>query len=134
MDVDCDRDTLRFTVRQHGRGFCHEGTWQCWGDDRGLGRLERRVGSIAGAPDPESNTYRLLQDPELLAAKLIEEATELAAAESKEDVIHESADLIYFLLVRARSAGVDLDEVARELDRRERRVTRRPMTPKESLR
>lgn len=134
VDVDCDRDTLRFTVRQHGRGFCHEGTWQCWGDDRGLGRLERRVGSIAGAPDPESNTYRLLQDPELLAAKLIEEATELAAAESKEDVIHESADLIYFLLVRARSAGVDLDEVARELDRRERRVTRRPMTPKESLR
>jgi phosphoribosyl-ATP pyrophosphohydrolase len=134
VDVDCDRDTLRFTVRQHGRGFCHVGTWQCWGDDRGLGRLERRVGSIAAAPDPESNTYRLLQDPDLLAAKLIEEATELAAAESKEDVIHESADLIYFLLVRARSAGVDLDEVARELDRRERRVTRRPMTPKESLR
>ena len=134
VDVDCDRDTLRFTVRQHGRGFCHTGTWQCWGDDRGLGRLERRVSSIAGAPDPESNTYRLLQEPELLAAKLIEEATELAAAESKEDVIHESADLIYFLLVRARSAGVDLDEVARELDRRERRVTRRPMTPKESLR
>lgn len=133
MDIDCDRDTLRFTVRQHAGGFCHKGTWQCWGEDRGLGRLERRLSEIARAPDPASNTSRLLQDPNLLAAKLIEEATELAGAENREDVIDESADLIYFLLVRARSAGVDLNEVVRELDRRERRVTRRPMTAKDSL-
>jgi phosphoribosylformimino-5-aminoimidazole carboxamide ribonucleotide (ProFAR) isomerase len=32
---DCDRDTLKFTVRQRGRGFCHEGTWTCWGDRKG---------------------------------------------------------------------------------------------------
>ncbi len=133
VDIDCDRDTLRFTVRQHAGGFCHKGTWQCWGEDRGLGRLERRLSEIARAPDPASNTSRLLQDPNLLAAKLIEEATELAGAENREDVIDESADLIYFLLVRARSAGVDLNEVVRELDRRERRVTRRPMTAKDSL-
>ncbi len=133
VDIDCDRDTLRFTVRQHAGGFCHKGTWQCWGDDRGLGRLERRLSDIAQAPDPASNTSGLLQDPDLLAAKLIEEATELAGADDREDVIDESADLIYFLLVRARAGGVGLSEVVRELDRRERRVTRRPMTAKESL-
>jgi len=32
VDLDCDRDTLRFTVLQHGKGFCHNGTWTCWGD------------------------------------------------------------------------------------------------------
>lgn len=35
--VACDRDALRFTVRQHGDGFCHLGTRSCWGDDDGTG-------------------------------------------------------------------------------------------------
>jgi phosphoribosyl-ATP pyrophosphohydrolase/phosphoribosyl-AMP cyclohydrolase/histidinol dehydrogenase len=81
-----------------------------------------------------SNTKKLLDEPELLAAKLIEEATELARAESRQQVIHESADLLYFLLVKARAAGVGLRDVVDELDRRERRVTRRPMTAKETAR
>jgi len=30
VDLDCDRDALRFTVRQSGAGFCHRGTRACW--------------------------------------------------------------------------------------------------------
>ena len=37
IDLDCDRDALRFTVRQHGRGFCHLGTQTCWGREK-IGR------------------------------------------------------------------------------------------------
>jgi phosphoribosyl-ATP pyrophosphohydrolase len=133
VDIDCDRDTLRFTVQQSDPGFCHTGTMTCWDEDRGLGRLERRLGQIALSEDSGSNTRKLLDDPALLAAKLTEEAAELGAAQTNEEVIHEAADLLYFLLVRATAAGVALDEVARELDRRERRITRRPMTTKESL-
>jgi phosphoribosyl-ATP pyrophosphohydrolase len=125
---------MRFTVRQEGTGFCHTGTRTCWGEDRGLGRLDRRLIDIARAGDPASNTRKLLDDPTLLAAKLSEEATELAGADTRQDVIHESADLLYFLLVRARAAGVGLGDVVDELDRRERRLTRRPMTAKESAR
>jgi phosphoribosyl-ATP pyrophosphohydrolase len=134
VDVDCDRDALRFTVRQQGPGFCHTGSRTCWGEDRGLGRLDRRLGDIARASDPGSNTRKLLDDPSLLAAKLTEEAAELGVAQDRDEVAHEAADLLYFLLVKARAAGVDLDDVASELDRRERRVTRRPMTAKESAR
>ena len=133
VDIDCDRDTLRFTVRQSEPGFCHTSDRTCWGEDRGLGRLERRLGQIALSTDSGSNTRKLLDDPDLLASKLTEEAAELGAAQTDEEVIHEAADLLYFLLVRATAAGVALDEVARELDRRERRTTRRPMTRKESL-
>jgi phosphoribosyl-AMP cyclohydrolase / phosphoribosyl-ATP pyrophosphohydrolase len=133
VDIDCDRDTLRFTVRQREPGFCHTSDRTCWGEDRGPGRLERRLGRIALSAESGSNTRKLLDDPDLLAAKLTEEAAELGAAESNEEVIHEAADLLYFLLVRATAAGVALEEVARELDRRERRTTRRPMTTKESL-
>jgi phosphoribosyl-AMP cyclohydrolase / phosphoribosyl-ATP pyrophosphohydrolase len=133
VDIDCDRDTLRFTVRQSEPGFCHTSHRTCWGQDYGVGRLARRLGQIALSDDSESNTRKLFDDPDLLAAKLNEEAAELGAAQTTEDVIHEVADLLYFLLVRARAGGVDLDDVARELDRRERRATRRPMTTKESL-
>ena len=47
-------------------------------------------------------------------------------------MVAEAADLLYFLLVKAVASGVPLDEIESELDRRERRVTRRPMTVKEA--
>jgi len=133
VDLDCDRDTLRFTVRQHEPGFCHTGTRTCWGEDRGVGRLQRRLARIAESDDPASNTRKLVADPRLLAAKLGEEAAELAAANGTDDVIEEAADLLYFLLVRATAAGIGLEQIEAELDRRERRVTRRPMIPKDVL-
>ena len=40
---DCDRDSVRFIVRQEGAGFCHLETRTCFGDDNGLGRLSRRL-------------------------------------------------------------------------------------------
>jgi phosphoribosyl-ATP pyrophosphohydrolase len=133
VDLDCDRDTLRFTVRQHEPGFCHTGTRTCWGEDHGLGRLQRRLARIAASDDPASNTRKLLADPRLLAAKLGEEAAELAVATRTDDVIQEAADLLYFLLVRATAAGIGLEQIETELDRRERRVTRRPMIPKDAI-
>jgi phosphoribosyl-ATP pyrophosphohydrolase len=125
--LDCDRDTLRFTVRQSPPGFCHTGSRSCWGEDSGLGRLGRRLAALAADPPQASNTAKLLEDPELLAAKLSEEAVELARASSPEDVVQEAADLIYFALVKAASAGVGVSQIGAELDIRERRVTRRPM-------
>jgi phosphoribosyl-ATP pyrophosphohydrolase len=133
VDLDCDRDTLRFTVRQHEPGFCHTGARTCWGEDHGVGRLQRRLARIAESDDPASNTRKLLADPRLLAAKLGEEAAELAVANGTDDVIEEAADLLYFLLVRATAAGIGLEQIEAELDRRERRVTRRPMIPKDVL-
>ena len=75
----------------------------------------------------------MLRDEALLAAKLIEEAAELASAEDRDSVVAEAADLAYFLMVKLEQAGVGLDEVDRELDRRELRQTRRPMLAKEDI-
>ena len=129
VDVDCDRDTLRFTVSQRG-GFCHTGRRTCWGEDRGLERLGRRLAVIAENPN-EGNTSLLLGDPDLLGAKLTEEARELADAGTHAEVVGEAADVLYFSLVKAVSAGVHLDEIIAELDRREMRIRRRPMSAKE---
>ncbi len=126
VDLDCDRDALRFTVRQQGSGFCHRNTATCWGALNGLGALERTLRQrIADAP-PGSYTRRLLDDPNLLRSKLVEEANELAAATSRYEVTWETADVLYFALVALARGDGSLAQVERVLDRRSREVTRRP--------
>lgn len=125
VDLDCDRDALRFTVCQQGRGFCHHGTWTCFGPAHGLTALEQTIlDRIAHAP-AGSYTRRLLEDDPLLAAKLVEEAGELAEARGPHAVL-EAADLLYFALVKTLGQGFTLADVERELDHRSRKVSRRP--------
>ena len=125
VDLDCDRDALRFVVGQQGEGFCHRGSWGCFGEQTGLGALEKRIQSRFENASPGSYTRRLRDDPGLLRAKLEEEARELAEADTPEAVCHEAADLLYFALTRMGTAGVPLARVAAELDRRALQVTRR---------
>ena len=127
--LDCDRDALRFTVRQHGNGFCHQDTRTCWGEDAGLFALLRRIATSRPDAASPSLTARLLADPELLAAKLREEAAELADRDA--DVVHEAADVLYFLLVRLAAGSVSLVDVHAELQRSALRVSRRPCAAKE---
>ncbi len=122
---DCDRDCLRFTVKQTPPGFCHLDEWSCFGQDWGLGRLERRLQSrLSDAPEG-SYTARLFKDADLLASKVIEEATELNEAQTREEVVHEAADLIFFTISRLVKEGVSLAEIERHLGRRALKVTRR---------
>jgi phosphoribosyl-ATP pyrophosphohydrolase/phosphoribosyl-AMP cyclohydrolase len=125
IELDCDRDSPRFVVRQAGAGFCHLDTLTCWGEARGLAALERTLAARRAAAPAGSYTARLLADPALLGAKLREEAQELAAATDRDAVVWEAADLLYFTLVRLAGAGVTLAEVEAHLDRRARTVTRR---------
>lgn len=125
VDLDCDRDALRFTVRQSGKGFCHLGTRTCWGDCVGLSALVDRIATQVSNTAPGSYSARLIADPSLLRSKLSEEAVELGSAEDAAHVAREAADLIYFTLVTMQRAGVSLADVASELDRRALRITRR---------
>jgi len=126
ISLDCDRDALRFRVHQHGAGFCHLDQRTCWGDDHGLGHLVARLSKRLKKAPEGSYTKRLLDDPELLKAKLIEEAEELADAVGKDNTIWETADLMYFALVAMIRGGASVPEVEAELDRRSLKVTRRP--------
>jgi phosphoribosyl-ATP pyrophosphohydrolase len=129
VDLDCDRDAVRVTVRQRG-GFCHTGERGCWPSRFRLGDLERLVHSRLASAPPGSGTAKLLADPELLAAKLREEAAELAAAGNPEAAVQEASDLLFFTLVAAGRAGAHLVDIERELALRRLRLARRPMTAK----
>lgn len=126
VDLDCDRDTLRFVVEQAEPGFCHEETWTCWGPATGVPTLARTIRSRSEDAPVGSYTRRLFEDDALLRAKLVEEAGELGEAVDPDHVANEVADVLYFALVAAARAGVGLDDVERALDTRALRVRRRP--------
>lgn len=82
------------------------------------------VSRKASAPEG-SYTARLFNDEKLLRAKIMEEAEELCDAKTKEEVAFEAADLIYFALTKAVSAGVSLADIERNLDAKSVKVKRR---------
>lgn len=87
-----------------------------------LSDLERIIAERASVTDGSSYTASLVASgPSRAAKKLGEEAVEtvIAAVEgNREEVVTESADLLYHLLVVLKVAGVSLDEVLQELQRR----------------
>ncbi|MEY2808362.1 MAG: hypothetical protein RIR65_2779 [Planctomycetota bacterium] len=125
IEVDCDRDALCFTVEPTGSGHCHEGSWSCFGDRRGLPGLEAKLRARAAVDHPGSYTRRLLADQDLLGRKLVEEADELARARDPGEAAQEAADLLYFASVQLARKEVAWHEVERVLDQRARKVSRR---------
>lgn len=125
VKLDCDRDALLFQVRQEGVGFCHLEQRTCFGPDKGIRSLERVINQRRQDAPEGSYTKRLFDDAELLGAKLLEEAKELEEAKTKEDIVWEAADVLYFTLVKMAAHGVHLEDVEAELFSRTLKVRRR---------
>ncbi|OAQ97043.1 hypothetical protein LLEC1_03693 [Akanthomyces lecanii] len=123
--LDCDNDTLKFVVKQKGR-FCHLQQFGCFGNLSGIAALEQTLVSRKESAPEGSYTARLFSDEKLLRAKIMEEAEELCDAKTQEEVAFEAADLIYFALTKAVSAGVSLADVQANLDAKSLKVKRRP--------
>ena len=130
LRLDCDGDTVLALVEPAGPA-CHTGERTCF--HRGelsqrapaevLPGLERTIRERAEQRPAGSYTVELLDDPELVGAKVMEEAEEVARAareESDERVDEEAADVIYHLLVLLRSRGRSLADAERVLDERRR--------------
>jgi phosphoribosyl-ATP pyrophosphohydrolase/phosphoribosyl-AMP cyclohydrolase len=130
LRLDCDGDTLLALVQPAGPA-CHTGERSCFhrGEVKAaaphevLASLERTVGERARTRPEGSYTVELLDDPQRIGAKVMEEAEEVARAareESGERVDEEAADLVYHLLVLLRSRGRELADAERVLDDRRR--------------
>jgi len=88
-----------------------------------LHRLETTIAARASASPDDSYVAKLnSKGVPKIAQKVGEEATETVIAAlsgDKAELVGESADLLFHLLVLLQSKGVVLDEVLAELDRRE---------------
>jgi phosphoribosyl-AMP cyclohydrolase / phosphoribosyl-ATP pyrophosphohydrolase len=125
--VDCDADAVLALVEPAGPA-CHTGARTCFhaGDveppapHEALPGLERTIGDRRGTG---SYTDRLLSDRDLNAAKVQEEAEEVARAareESDERVAEEAADVLYHLTVLLHGRGLSLGDAAEVLLERRR--------------
>jgi phosphoribosyl-AMP cyclohydrolase / phosphoribosyl-ATP pyrophosphohydrolase len=128
LRIDCDGDTLLALVEPAGPA-CHTGERTCFhrgelvpaAPSEALANLERTVGERARTRPQGSYTVELLEDPQRIGAKVMEEAEEVARAAREESagrVDEEAADLIYHLLVLLHSRGRGLADAERVLDDR----------------
>jgi len=119
LRADCDRDSILATVIPTGPS-CHTGSWTCYGTDPGekssMGRLYNIIADRFANPKPGSYTATL--DAKRVREKVEEEAEELCEADTKDEVIWEAADLIYFVNVLMYKEGVSWKDIYDELDRR----------------
>ena len=139
--LDCDADALQFVVRQRGEGelfsrpipacclqcigFCHLNTSTCFGPYSGISRLERTLIDRKESAPTGSYTARLFNEPKLLEAKIMEEASELCEATAKQDIAAEAADLLYFALTKCVAAGVSIEDIEHNLDLKSTKIIRR---------
>lgn len=120
MRADCDRDTVLATVLPNG-GVCHTGSYTCFSSDPDpKSSLERLYSTIAERfANPKPGSYTATLDSKRVREKIMEEAEELTdEAETKDDVIWEAADLLYFVSVLMYKEGVAWKDVYDELDKR----------------
>lgn len=123
MYADCDNDALLIQALPDGP-TCHLGNRSCFADAPKplLHELDALISSRKGADASESYTASLFAEGIKRAAQKVgEEGVEVAlaaAAEDKEELLNESADLLYHLLVVLQASDLSLEDVLEVLAKR----------------
>ncbi|HEY5920360.1 MAG TPA: bifunctional phosphoribosyl-AMP cyclohydrolase/phosphoribosyl-ATP diphosphatase HisIE [Kofleriaceae bacterium] len=134
LRVDCDHDTVLVRARPAGP-TCHTGATSCFfhrddgSDDDGvpavtiIEQLDRVLQARRDSASGETSYTKSLLDagmPKILA-KIAEEHGELAAelpGGDDDKVIHETADLLFHMMVGLTARGIPIERVLDELGRR----------------
>jgi len=129
ITADCDRDTLKVTVRPDGPA-CHLGTESCfeyplYENEKEAFTLEGLMELIKGRKtDPKEGsytTYLFEKGLDKILKKVGEESTEViiaAKAGDKPETVYEISDLCYHVMVLMCEAGISIDDIYEELARR----------------
>ena len=88
---------------------------------KGLEELVKIIRERKNSSPDRSYTNKLLNDKKLSAEKVREEIKELLeAVEKNTNKIHESADVLYHLLVYLETNGIKIEDVMDELQKRKK--------------
>lgn len=142
MRLDCDNDALLVRVHQKGVA-CHTGEYTCFHQGVKLparaGSLAEEVGALGevlgrlgrliherntGRPEGSYTVKLFNGGVDRILKKVGEESGEVIIAaknHNHEELVWESADLLYHLMVLWESEGIPLSDVARELAGREKK-------------
>jgi len=124
IDIDCDKDTLLIKVKADGP-TCHTGERTCFNttyNQNFILRLEQIIADRYENPQEGSYVNKLRNKGlNKIAQKVGEEAVETVIAalnETEKDLINESSDLVFHLLVLLREKGLTLETIAKNLEER----------------
>lgn len=126
--LDCDQDTLLFRVNPTGPA-CHRGTTTCFDDENSTevpsvgflsdlqDLLEERKKTL---PEGSYTSKMFKKGLDKLAQKVGEEAVEtvIAAKNNNEELLYESSDLLFHLMMLLTERGMRLEDLSAELKRR----------------
>jgi len=142
ITLDCDRDALEVCVRKDGPA-CHKGDDSCFNETiYGEKQTEFTLGSLMEKlkerkkllPQGSYTTYLFEKGLDKILKKVGEECTEViiaSKAEDKKETIYEIADLCYHTLVLMIEAGIEIEDIKKELASRdviEHKVKQEKMT------
>ncbi|HIP42718.1 MAG TPA: bifunctional phosphoribosyl-AMP cyclohydrolase/phosphoribosyl-ATP diphosphatase HisIE [Aquifex aeolicus] len=132
--VDCDEDTVIYIIEQEKNKACHTGERNCFYrsiDARKvtkplpfevLQRLQEVIKERLEKKTENSYTVKLVEKgKERVFQKFGEESVETLIAllkGNKEEIVYETADMLYMLLVSLEINGIDIKEVMEELIKR----------------
>jgi len=125
LRTDCDHDAILARVEQTGNA-CHTGSYSCFSKEPLpaediVGKLWKVFEDRKASQSGSSYTVRLMNNRNLLLKKLAEESSEVIIAAKDQDrrqIVYETGDLLYHLLVLLYSEGISMDEEYRELEGR----------------
>ena len=130
ITADCDRDALVVAVDKDGPA-CHTGAESCFFNEVYVspelkqfswqGLYELIKGRKDSPKEGSYTTYLFEKGKEKILKKVGEECTEVIIAgekEDKEETVYEISDLAYHVLVLMVSAGITVEDVTRELEKR----------------
>lgn len=142
ITADCDRDALEVCVTKDGPA-CHKGDDSCFNEviygerptdfklDSLMLKLKERKKLM---PEGSYTTYLFEKGLDKILKKVGEECTEViiaAKAEDKAETIYEISDLCYHTLVLMIEAGIEIEDIKKELASRdviEHKVKQEKMT------
>ncbi|MGD9580147.1 MAG: bifunctional phosphoribosyl-AMP cyclohydrolase/phosphoribosyl-ATP diphosphatase HisIE [Vampirovibrionia bacterium] len=119
--VDCDRDTLLFTVNQNGPA-CHTNAYTCFEEDKDFNwySLYKVLEDRAKKLPEKSYTTKLLKNDHLMKRKINEEAFEVITAKDNDELAWEVADLLYHVSVMMAKNNVTVKDIFNQLGVRHR--------------
>lgn len=128
IKIDCDNDTLLIAANPQGN-TCHLDQYSCFGIEKDnykfLNYLDNLIKTRKDELPENSYTSKLFKQGEnRIIQKVGEEAVETVIAAKNNDrkeIINETADLLFHLLVMLNEKNISLNEVISELENRQKK-------------
>ncbi len=128
IKTDCDNDSLLITAKPEGP-TCHTGDYSCFGVEKSNINFLNQLSALIkdrkkNLPEKSYTTKLFKEGANRIIQKVGEEAIETVIAaknRDKNEIVNETADLLYHLLVMLAEQNIELEDVVSKLVERHSR-------------